>query len=135
MFTESVDYQVQESSKSDLDINNVRSHPKRQEDVGSLPSLIGIWLLIPFALGGFAYIVTGLIHLAIDPELLAPRSFYISWLIVTLLLQVAFWIYMANKSGRKFYFGLWALIPFIALVPTLKIAKDLASKSDEFFLS
>ena len=127
MFTESVNYQVQENSKSDLGINNVRSQPKRQEDVGSLPSLIGIWLLIPFALGGLAYIVTGLINLAIDPELLAPRSFYISWLVVTLLLQVAFWMYMANKSGRKFYFGLWALIPAVSLFPTFKIAKSLAS--------
>jgi hypothetical protein len=127
MFNESVNYQFQDSSKSDLGINSVRSQPKRPEDVGTLPSLLGIWLLIPFALGGFAYIVTGLIHLAIDPEFLEPQSFYISWLIVTILLQVGFWMYMANKSGRKFYFGLWALIPLVSLFPTFKIAKSLAS--------
>lgn len=88
-------------------------------------SVFALWILIPLALGALAYILIGLVLLlgsyepgrSVDPRL---------WVFSTLVLQTAYWSFLADRKGLGALRGLWALIPVVALIPTFGIARAAA---------
>jgi hypothetical protein len=111
--------------ESATSINKLRTVTHRADGVASAATVTGVWLLIPFALGAVTQIVLGLLVLSIsdDQDPSVPSG---AWLAATLLLQTAYWAWMAYVSGRNPLVGLWALIPIVALIPTFSIARSVA---------
>lgn len=86
-------------------------------------SLVGLWLLIPFALGAVSYGLLGIASMLAAPAEVAAEPAVIAWqwwLGLTLALQVVYWVLIAPKRLA----GLWAMIPVISLIPTFFIARD-----------
>ena len=89
-------------------------------------ALVGLWLLIPAALGGAGYALVGLISMltvtqaapGVEAEQAAVAWQW--WLLATVLLQSVYWVLIAPRPMR----GLWALLPVLALIPTFGIARD-----------
>lgn len=88
-------------------------------------SLIGLWLLLPLALAGLAVVIVGLAML-LESHRTAPDLplDWRPWLALTLALQLVYWTGIARLGGRSWFYGLWALLPGVALVPTFFIARD-----------
>lgn len=109
--------------------NEITSAATPEAERVSGASLVGLWLLIPTALGAVAYALLGIVSmLAASTELNAPADLTAApaviswqwWLGVTLALQVIYWMLIAPKRLA----GLWAIIPVISLIPTFFIARD-----------
>jgi hypothetical protein len=101
--------------------NRLRPIGRRTEDVASAASMIGLWLLIPMAIGGLAFVILGLGVLASTDDL-EPQVPWQVWLPVTLVMQASFWVLVAYRAGRHPLEGLWGLLPVIGLIPTFAIA-------------
>ena len=102
----------------------VRRSPNAPSGV-TAASVFALWILIPLALGAFAYIVIGLVLLlsAYEPgQSVDPRL----WIFSTLVFQTAYWSFLADRKGLGALTGLWALIPVVALIPTFSIARAAA---------
>lgn len=88
-------------------------------------SLVGLWLLIPFALGAVAYLLIGIV-LILQERFSGDFGLYeltvpiLPWLMLTLVLQAAYWSWLSTPWQK----GLWALIPIVGLVPTFMIARQ-----------
>jgi len=111
--------------ESATSINKLRTVTHRADGVASAATVTGVWLLIPFALGAVTEIVLGLLVLSFSDDQ-DPTVPGVAWLVVTLLLQTAYWVSMARVAGRNPLVGLWALIPIVALAPTFSIARSVA---------
>lgn len=89
-------------------------------------ALMGVWLLIPLALGALAFILNGifLVFTATtpNPEMFEMNyvDFNISWLAIAIILQVAYWCLLS----RPWYHGFWAIVPVIGLIPTFFLARQ-----------
>lgn len=112
--------------------NRLRPMSQRVDEVASAAAVTGIWLLFPLAIGGFTFLLLGLIILAIssDPD---PGIPFFAWLILTLALQALYWVWIAHVSGRNPINGLWALIPVVALIPTFPLARAVVLVRDPAF--
>jgi hypothetical protein len=107
------------------DLNKLRLTPKKADEVSSAPTFIGIWLLLPLAIGGLAFAVVGMFVLALSAE--ETNQFVLPWKIwlpVTLILQSLYWMRMSHTSGRIMWRGLWALIPLLGMIPLFSVAKS-----------
>ena len=107
------------------DLNKVRLNPKQAGEVASVPTFIGIWLLLPLAIGGIAFVLVGMLALILrandSEQLLFPWKI---WLPVTLILQSLYWMRMSHTSGRSMWRGLWALISILGMIPLFSVAKS-----------
>ena len=102
--------------------NEITSATTPEAERVSGASLVGLWLLIPIALGAVAYALLGIVSMLAAPADLTAPPAVISWrwwLGVTLALQVTYWTLIAPKRLA----GLWAIIPVISLIPTFFIAR------------
>lgn len=86
-------------------------------------SLVGLWLLIPVAIGAATYAILGIVSMlttstgfGTDPAAITWQW----WLGLTIALQVIYWVLIAPKRLA----GLWAIIPIVSLIPTFFIARD-----------
>ena len=97
----------------------------RRSDSGAVTaaSFIGLWLLIPLALGALAYVLVGT-WLLMSPFDRGLAIDWKPWLLLTLLLQAGYWTLVSRAAGRSPLNGLWGLAPFVALVPTFAIARS-----------
>ena len=109
--------------------NEITSATTPEAERVSGASLVGLWILIPTALGAVAYALLGIVSMLASPtELAVPAGLTAEpaviswqwWLGVTLALQVIYWMIVAPKRLA----GLWAIIPVISLIPTFFIARD-----------
>lgn len=102
----------------------VRRSPNAPSGV-TAAGVFALWILIPWALGGLAYILLGMwvAKSAFDPEAVFDTRV---WLILTLLFQTGYWMLLARSAGLSVLRGLWALIPVVALIPTFSIARAAA---------
>jgi len=110
-------------------INQVTPPGNPDTPRGTAASIFALWMLIPLSLGALAYVLLGLWLMlssfepdrSVDPRL---------WILVTLAFQSAYWVFLADRSESSPLKGLWALIPFIALIPTFPIARKASVRSD-----
>lgn len=109
-------------------VNRLRPAARRADEVAGTAAVVGIWLLLPFAIGALVFIFLGLVILAASdaPEPSMPVA---AWLVITVLLQTLYWVWMADVAGRHPLQGLWALIPLVALIPTFSLARSVALRS------
>ena len=90
-------------------------------------ALIGLWLLLPMALGAVSYAVLGIAELLTSPTLnitgnAEPAGIdRMWWLGLTIALQFVYWLLIAPRRITC----LWALIPVIALIPTFFMAREI----------
>ena len=107
------------------DLNKIRLAPKQADEVAPTSTFIGIWLLLPLAIGGMAFVLVGMLALILwandSEQLLFPWKI---WLPVTLILQSLYWMRMSHTSGRSMFRGLWALIPLLGMIPLFSVAKS-----------
>ena len=97
------------------------STPRAERVSGA--SLVGLWLLIPLALGAMAYAILGIATMLAAPVGVPAESADISWqwwLGLALGLQVVYWMLISPRP----FAGLWAIIPVISLIPTFFIARN-----------
>jgi len=83
-------------------------------------SVIGLWLLLPFAILGAAYLICALIVILFHGDQL--EALYPVGLSV--IATTAHWCWIARRVGREWTFGLWALIPVVGLFPTFVLARE-----------
>jgi hypothetical protein len=90
-------------------------------------TLMGVWLLIPLALGALAFILNGMFlvvqaRFSDDPAMFEINfaDFNVTWLVLTMILQVAYWCLLS----RPWYYGFWAVVPVIGLLPTFFLARQ-----------
>lgn len=107
------------------DLNKIRLAPKQADEVAPTSTFIGIWLLLPLAIGGMAFAVVGMFVLILSADETNPLVLpWKIWLPVTLILQSLYWMRMSHTSGRSMFRGLWALIPLLGMVPLFSVAKS-----------
>ncbi len=109
--------------------NEITSASTPEAERVSGASLVGLWLLIPIALGAVAYALLGIVSMLTAPtDLNAPADLTAEpaaidpqwWLGLTIALQVIYWVLIAPKRLA----GLWAIIPIVSLIATFFIARD-----------
>lgn len=103
--------------------NEITSASTPEAERVSGASLIGLWLLIPFALGAAAYAILGAASMLAASTDLAAEQATIGWqwwLGLTIGLQVLYFVLIAPRPLA----GLWAIIPVISLIPTFFIARE-----------
>lgn len=103
--------------------NDITSASTPEAERVSGASLIGLWLLIPFALGAAAYAILGIASMLAAPAELPAEPAVIDWqwwLGLTIALQVIYWMLIAPRPLA----GLWAIIPVVSLIPTFFVARD-----------
>ena len=89
-------------------------------------ALVGLWLLLPMALGAVSYAVLGIAKLLTSPTLNITGNAepavidWMWWLGLTIALQFAYWLLIAPRRITC----LWALLPVIALIPTFFMARE-----------
>jgi len=90
-------------------------------------ALVGLWLLLPMALGAVSYAVLGIAELLMSPTMNiagnaeAAGIDWMWWLGLTIALQVVYWLLIAPRRITC----LWALIPVVALIPTFFMAREI----------
>ncbi|NQW73573.1 MAG: hypothetical protein HQ453_12660 [Actinobacteria bacterium] len=90
-------------------------------------ALIGLWLLLPMALGAVSYAVLGIAELLTSPTMIITGNAepavidWMWWLGLTIALQVVYWLLIAPRRITC----LWAVIPVIALIPTFFMAREI----------
>ena len=90
-------------------------------------ALVGLWLLLPMALGAVSYAVLGIAELLTSPTMNiagnaeAAGMDWMWWLGLTIALQVAYWLLIAPRRITC----LWALIPVVALIPTFFMTREI----------
>ena len=103
--------------------NEITSASTPEAERVSGASLVGLWLLIPVAIGAAAYAILGIVSMLTTSTGLGTDPAAITWqwwLGLTLGLQVIYWMLLAPRPLA----GLWAIIPVIALIPTFFVARD-----------
>jgi len=104
--------------------NDLQSQVEHDHERVQAAALVAVWLLVPVALGAVSYFLLGIIlllseRLSEDAGDLEYRVSSLQWLILTLLLQAAYWCWLSQPWQK----GLWALIPIVGLIPTFAIAR------------
>ena len=90
-------------------------------------ALVGLWLLLPMALGAVSYAVLGIAKLLTSPTLNITGNAepavidWMWWLGLTIALQFVYWLLIAPPRITC----LWALLPVIALIPTFFMAREI----------
>jgi hypothetical protein len=100
--------------------NSVVPPSRRADERVNAASFVGLWLLLPIAIGGVARLLLGLLVLILPGDFSVPT---VLWLVLTLVLQAGFWALVCQRSGQPPAKGLWALIPVVAFLPTFFIAR------------
>lgn len=107
---------------------------ERETERVRLASLLGVWLLIPLALGGVAFVLNVLAITVVSavsgngiPLEVPLTDLNVSWLVTTLVFQTAYWCLVA----RPWFWGFWAVIPIVALIPTFFIARRVLAEPAE----
>jgi hypothetical protein len=112
--------------------NRVRANPKQKSQVGTLSSLIGLWVLLPLAMSGLCfvgvYIVFELFLSDLSNEGLG-QMFFIVWYLLSLFSQTIYWMWIAQSTGINVFQGLWSLVPFIGWVKTFQFSYLLVQKT------
>ena len=110
-----------------LEDNAITSDSTPDAERVSGAALIGLWLLLPMALGAVSYAVLGIAELLTSPTLNITGNAepavidWMWWLGLTIALQFVYWLLIAPRRITC----LWALIPVIALIPTFFMAREI----------
>ena len=110
-----------------LEDNAISSDSTPDGERVSGAALIGLWLLLPMALGAVSYAVLGITELLTSPILNITGNAepavidWMWWLGLTIALQFAYWLLIAPRRITC----LWALLPVIALIPTFFMAREI----------
>ncbi|CAB4960241.1 unannotated protein [freshwater metagenome] len=118
-----------------LEDNAITSDSTPEGERVSGAALVGLWILIPVALGAASFAILGITELLTSPALNIMTNAEPAvidwrwWLGLTIALQVIYWLLIAPRPITC----LWALIPVIALIPTFFIAREvlLIGRSDK----
>lgn len=109
-----------------LEDNAITSDATPEGERVSGAALVGLWLLIPVALGAVSFAVLGITELLSAPALNSMANADLAvidwmwWLSLTIALQVVYWLLIAPRPITC----LWALLPVIALIPTFFMARE-----------
>jgi apolipoprotein N-acyltransferase len=109
-----------------LEDNAITSDSTPEGERVSGAALVGLWLLIPVALGAVSFAVLGITELLTSPALNSMASTEPAvvdwrwWLGLTIALQVVYWLLIAPRPITC----LWAVLPVIALIPTFFMARE-----------
>jgi hypothetical protein len=109
-----------------LEDNAITSDSTPEGERVSGAALVGLWILIPVALGAVSFAILGITELLTSPALNIMTNAEPAvidwrwWLGLTIALQVVYWLLIAPRPITC----LWALLPVIALIPTFFIARE-----------
>jgi hypothetical protein len=106
-------------------INRVRINPKQTNEVGNASSLVGLWILLPLAISGLAFVgihIVMTIFFGNSVTINWNQVLLISWLLVSTICQTIYWMRITKSLGLISFAGLWSLVPIIGWIKTFQYA-------------
>ena len=108
-------------------INRMRINPKQTNEVGNVSSLFGLWILLPLAISGLAFVgihIVMTIFFGNSVTINWNQVLLISWLLVSIICQTVYWMCITKSLGLTSSAGLWSLVPIIGWIKTFQYARS-----------
>lgn len=106
-------------------INRVRINPKQTNEIGNASSLVGLWILLPLAISGLAFVgihIVMTIFFGNSVTINWNQVLLISWLLVSIICQSIYWMRITKSLGLTSFAGLWSLVPVAGWFKTFRFA-------------
>lgn len=106
-------------------INRVRINPKQTNEIGNASSLLGLWILLPLAISGLAFVGVHIIMRIFFGNSVTinwNQVLLITWLLVSIICQSIYWMRITKSLGLTSFAGLWSLVPVAGWFKTFRFA-------------